>query len=117
MVDELQDPLFRRRDLYSFRKQIQQSMNAVMEELGVSEAGAECRLVGVRRSSQQNMSDVCVVRRMPSGLSASLRVYLMPLPQRSPTTPTEQVRIRVAPPPAHLHDPDLCEDALYETAA
>ena len=63
MVDELQDPLFRRRDLYSFRKQIQQSMNAVMEELGVSEAGAECRLVGVRRSSQQNMSDVCVVRR------------------------------------------------------
>ena len=30
---------------------------------------------------------------------------------------TEQVRIRVAPPPAHLHDPDVCEDALYETAA
>ena len=30
---------------------------------------------------------------------------------------TEQVRIRVAPTPAHLHDPHLCEDALYETAA
>ena len=33
-------------------------------------------------------------------------------------TPTpERVRIRVAPPAAHLHDPHLCEDALYETAA
>ena len=30
---------------------------------------------------------------------------------------TEQVRIRVPPPPAHLHDPHLWEDALYETAA
>ena len=32
-------------------------------------------------------------------------------------TPTAQVRIRVAPPPAPLHDPHLWEDALYETAA
>ena len=60
MPDEIQNNVFRRGYLYSFRKQIQQGMNAVMEELGVSEAGAECRLVGVRRSSQQNMSDVCV---------------------------------------------------------
>ena len=33
-------------------------------------------------------------------------------------TPTpERVRIRGAPPPQHLRDPHLGEDALYETAA
>ena len=32
-------------------------------------------------------------------------------------THTAQVRIRVPPPPPHLHDPHLCEAALYETAA
>ena len=32
-------------------------------------------------------------------------------------TPTAQVRIRVPPPPAHLRNPHLWEDALYETAA
>ena len=32
-------------------------------------------------------------------------------------THTAQVRIRVAPPPPHLRNPHLCEDALYETAA
>ena len=32
-------------------------------------------------------------------------------------THTAQVRIRVAPPPPHLRNPHLWEDALYETAA
>ena len=35
-------------------------MNAVMEELGVSKAGAECLLVGARIPSHQNPNDVCV---------------------------------------------------------
>ena len=43
-----------------FRRSFEYSMNEVMEELGVSEAGAECLLVGARRPCRQNPSGVCV---------------------------------------------------------
>ena len=43
-----------------FRVDVEISMNAVMQELGVSKAGAECLLVGARIPSHQNPNDVCV---------------------------------------------------------
>ena len=44
----------------SFRVHVESSMNAVIKELGVPEAEAECLLVGVRIPSRQNLNDVCV---------------------------------------------------------
>ncbi|MYD89334.1 MAG: hypothetical protein F4Y08_03195 [Caldilineaceae bacterium SB0662_bin_9] len=43
-----------------FRVDVELSMNAVMKELGVSEAGAECLLVGARIPCHENPNDVCV---------------------------------------------------------
>ena len=45
---------------HSFRRHIRESMNSVLEELGVLEAGAECLLVGARIPSHENPNDVCV---------------------------------------------------------
>ena len=43
-----------------FRSDVENSMNAVLEELGVAEAGTECLLVGARISSHEIPNDVCV---------------------------------------------------------
>ena len=60
MADEIRDHVFMWGYLHFFRAHIQHSMNRVLEELGVLEAGAECLLVGVKLPSQQNMNDVCM---------------------------------------------------------
>ena len=43
-----------------FRVDVEISMNAVMKELGVPEAGAECLLVGARIPCHENPNEVCV---------------------------------------------------------
>lgn len=43
-----------------FRKAVEDSMNAVMQALGVPEARAECLLVGARIPCRQNRNAVCV---------------------------------------------------------
>ncbi len=60
MTDEVRDHVFMWGYLHSFRRHIRQSMNSVLEGLGVSKAGAECLLVGVRFSSQPHMNDACM---------------------------------------------------------
>ena len=43
-----------------FRRSLERNMNKVMEELGVSEAGAECFLVGAKIPGRQNPNGVCI---------------------------------------------------------
>ena len=43
-----------------FRAQFEICMNNVMDELGVSQAGAECLLGGARIPERQNPNGVCV---------------------------------------------------------
>ena len=43
-----------------FRFEVESRMNSVMEEFGVSEAGAQCLLVGARIPGHQNPHGVCV---------------------------------------------------------
>ena len=45
---------------HAFRVAVKLRMNNVMEVLGVSKAGAECLLVGVKIPDHQNRNDVCV---------------------------------------------------------
>ena len=60
MTDEIRNKPLMWSYQQSFRVYAGIIINAVMQELGVSKAGAECLLVGARIPSHQNPNDVCV---------------------------------------------------------